>query len=122
MRRQPLRKKRLWIRFWRDERAAISSVSLILIYTILVIGSITGLVCMRNQIVQELGDLAVAFDSLDQSFEVDWNADGVIDASYSDPGPTLVDNATEAPAGIMLNEPARAEGGAVVTNTPGEGL
>jgi hypothetical protein len=113
--------QQLWTRFWRDERGAITSVSIIMVYSILAIGAIVGLVCIRNQIVQELGDLAVAFDNLDQSFEVDWDADGTVDASYSDPGPTLFDTAGLAPAGIMLDEPAQAEGGGVVTNTPGEG-
>ena len=122
MHRPTLHLKRLWARFWRDDRGAINSASIILVYSILVLGAITGLVCMRNQIVQELGDLAVAFDNLDQSYEVDWDGDGTIDASYADPGPTLFDTAGEAPAGIMVDDPAQMEGGGVVTNTPGEGL
>ena len=113
--------KKLWHKFWRDERAAITSASLILTYSILALGATVGLVCVRNQIVQELGDLGVALDHLDQSYSVDWNGDGTIDASYTDPGPTLLDP-TGAPAGIRLDLPAQMEGGGVVTNTPGEGL
>jgi hypothetical protein len=111
--------KKLWHKFWRDERAAITSASIILTYTILALGAVVGLVCMRNQIVQELGDLGVAFDNLDQSYSVDWDGDGTIDASYDDPGPTLLDP-TGAPAGINLDRAAEMEGGGIVTNTPGE--
>ncbi len=112
--------KKLWYRFWRDERAAITSASIILTYSILALGAICGLVCVRNQVVQELGDLGSAIDHLDQSYEVDWDADGTIDASYADPGPTLLDPTGASPAGIDLGLPAMSEGGAAVTNTPGE--
>ena len=106
MHRQTLLMKRFWTRFWRDERGAIASASIILVYSILALGAITGLICLRNQIVQELGDLAVAFDNLDQSYQVDWDADGIVDATYVDPPPTLTDPTGIAPAGIMLDDPA----------------
>lgn len=54
---------------WRDERGAMNSADVVLITTILIIGSIVGLVCMRNQIVQELGDIATAIGALNQSYE-----------------------------------------------------
>lgn len=113
--------KKLWHRFWRDERAAVTSASVILTYSILALGAIVGLVCMRNQIVQELGDLGVAFDNLDQSYSVDWDGDGTIDASYTDPGPTLLDPSGAPAASIELDRPAELESGALVGNTPGEG-
>ena len=53
---------------WRDERGAINSTDIVLITTILIIGSIVGLVCLRNQIVQELGDIATAVGALNQSY------------------------------------------------------
>ena len=112
--------KKLWRKFWRDERAAVTSAGIILTYSILALGATVGLVCMRNQIVQELGDLGAAIDHLDQSFSVDWDGDGTIDASYSDPGPTLLDP-TGAPAGIRLDLAAEMEGGGSAANvTPGE--
>jgi hypothetical protein len=102
--------KRFWLRFWHDQRGSVSSASVILVYTLLALGAVTGLVCLRNQVVQELGDLGVAIDHLDQSFSVDWNGDGTVDASYSDPGPTLSDP-TGAPAGISLDDLPQMEGG-----------
>ncbi len=54
---------------WRDERGAVNSTDIVLITTILVLGSIVGLVCLRNQIVQELGDIATAVGALNQSYE-----------------------------------------------------
>jgi hypothetical protein len=102
----------------------VSSVSVILVYTLLALGAVTGLVCLRNQVVQELGDLGVAIDHLDQSFSVDWDGDGTIDASFSDPGPTLLDTSGSPPAGIAIDDPALTEssGGSKSTigNQPGE--
>ena len=55
---------------WRDERGAINSTDIVLITTVLILGSIVGLVCLRNQIVQELGDIASAVGALNQSYDV----------------------------------------------------
>ena len=35
---------------WRDERGEVSATSVILLYTVLALGAITGLVVMRNQL------------------------------------------------------------------------
>jgi hypothetical protein len=56
-------------RLWRDERGAINSTDIVLITTILILGSIVGLVVLRNQVVQELGDIATAVGALNQSYE-----------------------------------------------------
>lgn len=53
---------------WRDERGAINSTDIVLITTVLILGSIVGLVCLRNQIVQELGDIATAVGALNQTY------------------------------------------------------
>ena len=55
-------------KLWRDQRGAVGAAGVILIYTILVLGCIVGLVVLRNGILTELGDLAVALRHLDQSF------------------------------------------------------
>ena len=107
--------KRIAIRLWRDQRGAVSAVSALLLYTILTLGVITGLVTLRNQIVQEFGDLAVALDHLDQSWEVrhSWEEES---RGFTDPGPQLVDGHGESdpdgsePAGISVREPPTAEG------------
>jgi len=43
-------------------------MDVILVSTILVLGTIAGLVCLRNQVLQELDDVANAVGSLDQSY------------------------------------------------------
>lgn len=53
---------------WYDDAGFIASADLVLIATILVIGTIVGLTTMRDQVVQELGDLATALGLLNQSY------------------------------------------------------
>ena len=55
-------------RLWGDEFGFIVSTDLLLISSILVIGLLVGLVSLRDQIVQELGDLGVAVGNLNQSY------------------------------------------------------
>ena len=55
-------------RLARDERGFASAVGLIFLFAILVIGVIVGLVTVREHIVTEFGDVAVALDNLSQSF------------------------------------------------------
>jgi hypothetical protein len=55
-------------KLWGDESGFIVSTDLILISSILVIGLLVGLVSVRDQIVQELGDVAVAVGNLNQSY------------------------------------------------------
>ena len=47
-------------KIWNDEGGFVVSADLILISTILVIGVLVGLVTLRDQVVQEFGDLATA--------------------------------------------------------------
>jgi hypothetical protein len=53
---------------WNDESGFIASTDLLLISTILVIGLLVGLVSVRDQIVQELGDVALAVGNLNHSY------------------------------------------------------
>ncbi len=64
--------KRIATLLWQDERGIVSAVSVLLLYTVLVLGIIVGLVTLRDQMVQEFGDLAVGLDKLDQSWEVQY--------------------------------------------------
>jgi len=108
-------------RLWQDQWGTASTAGVIVIYTILALGAVVGLVIVRNQIVQELGDLAVAFDSLDQSYSVE--LDMGTDFSYTDAGTTLSDPSGEPPAGISVTSPPpRSEGGSspVTTHDLGE--
>ena len=55
-------------RLWQDQSGAVVSAELVIIATILVLGVIVGLTTVRDQVVQELGDLAIAVASLNQSY------------------------------------------------------
>ena len=87
----------------RNQRGTTSAAALILLYAIIVFGSIVGLVTLRDQIVQEFGDLAVALDHLDQSFSIPGGA------SYKDT-PRLTDPVNQEPAGLNVQAPPLPEG------------
>lgn len=53
---------------WQDDQGFVISAELILVATILVIGMIVGLATLRDQVVQELGDVGAAFSQLVQSY------------------------------------------------------
>ena len=55
-------------KLWNDEAGFIVSAELVLIATILVIGMIVGLVSIRDQVVQELADVAAAISQINQSY------------------------------------------------------
>ncbi|MEX0726224.1 MAG: hypothetical protein WEB58_02765 [Planctomycetaceae bacterium] len=60
--------KSLVSRIWNDEAGFVVSSELVLIGTILVIGLVAGLTSLRDQVTQELGDLALAIASINQSY------------------------------------------------------
>ena len=60
--------KTMWTRFCQDENGFVISTELIFIATIVVIGMVTGLVTVRDQVGLELADVADAVSELDQSF------------------------------------------------------
>ncbi len=53
---------------WKDEAGFVVSTELVLIATILVIGMVVGLATVRNAVVQELGDVAMAIGNINQSY------------------------------------------------------
>ena len=53
---------------WKDEAGFVVSADLLLISCILVLGLMVGLVSLRDQIVQELGDVGAAFAVLNQGY------------------------------------------------------
>ncbi len=100
---------RIWMKLWRDTSGAVSAVSVLLLYTILILGMIVGLSTLRNQFVQEFGDLAVALDHLEQSWQVQYSWEAT-PRGWIDPGPTLTDPDEEEPAGISVQKPPIDEG------------
>ncbi len=59
---------RLLAKLWSDEAGFVVSTELALIATILVIGLIVGLTSIRDQVVQELADIAGMVSQLNQSY------------------------------------------------------
>lgn len=54
--------------FWMAEEGFVVSSELILVATMLVIGMLTGLNTIRDQVVQELADVGDAFSEINQSY------------------------------------------------------
>lgn len=74
--------------FWDDESGSISPFATVLMMTILLLGIIPGIATLRDHIVQKFGDMAVALESIDQSysFEVDGVTSEYVDTvSVTDP-------------------------------------
>jgi hypothetical protein len=55
-------------RLWADQAGFVISTELMIVATILVIGILVGLVAIREQIVQELADVAMAISDVNQSY------------------------------------------------------
>ena len=103
---------RLMKRLWRDECGALSVNDYILMVTIIGVGAVAGLATVRDATVQDLGDVAIALETLDQSYTVTMTfatIDGgttVKEFGYIDPPPTgLEDLPGEAPHGIEICDP-----------------
>ena len=62
--------------FAKEENGFIISTEMILIATIAVLGLIAGIVEVRDQVVQELGDVSQAVAQLDQSYNYNGVATG----------------------------------------------
>lgn len=52
----------------QDEHGVILSAEIVIVGTVLVIGLMTGLACLRKSVNSELGDFARAIESIDQSY------------------------------------------------------
>lgn len=93
---------RLLRRLWRDDRAEVSSLATILLYTIIGLGVTVGVVELRNQIVKEYGDVAAALEHLNQSYGT--FVDDVDDSSH------FQDPAGGTPAGLNVRKAPGDEG------------
>ena len=59
---------RLFVKLWNDDCGALIATEWVFVATILVLGIITGLVAVRQAVIDELNDFANAVLSLNQSF------------------------------------------------------
>lgn len=110
-------------KFSADENGFIVSTEMVLIGTIAVLGLIAGMVEIRDQVVQELGDFSQAVAQLDQSYR--YNAvttESSGDATADTTGGGIFTDSVDAQAaanvdagGISVNSSALEEGG---TATP----
>ena len=106
---------RILTQLWRDDLGFIISAELVLIATILVIGMIVGLVSLRDQVVQELGDVGAAFSQLVQSYSFSGitghtsSTAGSAFADFTDFCDDPPDEAGNAPLCISVSEDASTE-------------
>lgn len=111
-------------RFWDDESGFVMSSDLILVSTILVIGLLVGLTSVRDQIVQELGDLSMAVGNLNQSYSFAGHSVTFAGSTFTVAGSSFedlsdfgedgtnednTDTANSEPAGISVQETASSE-------------
>ncbi len=78
---------KLLSRLWADEAGFVVSSELVLIATVMVIGLLAGLTTVRDQVVQELADVADAVSEIDQSYSFS----GITGHSSSTAGSVYVD-------------------------------
>ena len=87
-------------RLWKDDAGFTVASELTLVASILVLGMLVGLVSVRDQVVQELGDLAAAVSSTNQSFSFA----GITGHTSSSAGSVLDDQADNCD-GFFSNDP-----------------
>ena len=115
-------------RLWHDDRGESSFIAMILLTTIAAIGAIVGLVTLRDGLVQEFGDVAVAMDALDQSISVTVTLfndplDPLDDeicwtVQYAD-AKNLADDVDTEPACLSIGQAPTTEGSALPGPIPG---
>jgi hypothetical protein len=88
----------LFVSLWQDEAGFVVSMELVLIVTILVIGTIAGLTALRDAIVGELTDVARSVQQLNQSYSIN----GVESASASTSGSGYQDHSDGAPSTCIV--------------------
>ncbi len=59
---------KLLSRLWADEAGFVVSSELVLVATVMVVGLLAGMTTVRDQVVQELADVADAVSEIDQSY------------------------------------------------------
>lgn len=73
--------------FWNDQAGFVVSSELVLVATVLVVGLLAGLSTVRDQVIQELADVADAVSEVNQSYSYS----GVIAHSASTAGGLFID-------------------------------
>jgi hypothetical protein len=106
----------LLCRLWKDDAGYVVSAELVTVATVLVVGATAGMVAVRNQVVQEMDDVAGALGSLDQSYSYGgiwipgaaWTAGSCYCDCHDKDEPVEVGrphDADDAPSGIEVVQP-----------------
>jgi hypothetical protein len=101
---------------WLDVRGGLAPMDTILVTSLTAIGAMIGLAVIRDAVVQEMGDVAVALDNVDQSFSgtiVHATLGTLWSASFSDDAATLTDPAGSEPACLNVQVSPSDEGSAL---------
>jgi hypothetical protein len=75
---------------WHDESGFVATTDMLLIAVIVVLGTVVGLVTLRDQVVQELADVAQAIGHLNQSYRYEGTNDSQPDGEPDDPDACFV--------------------------------
>jgi Flp pilus assembly pilin Flp len=67
--------RKLMLRLWNDDCGALIATEWVFLATILVLGSITGLVAVRQAVISQFAELANAVMALDQSYSFSGQGD-----------------------------------------------
>jgi len=96
----------------RDESGFINSVDYLLLAVLVAIGVMVGAVTLRNALIQEFGDYAVALEQLNQSYSMELPAagGGTTTSEFDDMTGMDNDPVGAAPGGITFAPPAGIEG------------
>ena len=109
----------LMSRLWQDEAGVIVSTEIILVVMILVFGLIAGMVSLRDQVTQELGDTGAMVGSLSQTYSFSGNNNTAATENAATPSSQFTDTldindaasaSGAAPTGITLVTPAGSAG------------
>jgi Flp pilus assembly pilin Flp len=107
---------------WHDEDGFVATTDMLLIAAIVVLGTVVGLVTLRDSVVQEFADVAQALAALNQSYEYEGtnfdNDTGLpIDADECYVAGSFYEDATDAGQGD--DTPGAEPFGISVTGTAG---
>lgn len=89
-------------RLWHATDGHVSAISLLLLTTIVVFGAVVGLATLREHVVQELGDAAMAIENLNQSYTTSTSTN-------TDNGPFADDTPGNEPACLDVTVAASSE-------------
>ena len=102
--------KQVLSRMWKEEDGVLS-FEWVLLVTLLTIGIVSGISAARDAIIDELGDVAQAMQSLDQSYTIDFplnedvhtiDATSASDSAFTDAITYTDCGRTSAPAGQQV--------------------